>query len=52
MAERLNAHDSKSCEALRSPRVQIPFSAPKENNANSKQTGFAFFYKEHIKRRE
>ena len=30
MAERLNAHDSKSCYAGMYTRVQIPFSAPKE----------------------
>ncbi len=29
MAERLNAHDSKSCYAGMYTRVQIPFSAPK-----------------------
>ena len=29
MAERLNAHDSKSCDAGMYPRVQIPLSAPK-----------------------
>ena len=28
MAERLNAHDSKSCYAGMYTRVQIPFSAP------------------------
>ena len=28
MAERSNAHDSKSCDAGMYPRVQIPFSAP------------------------
>ena len=28
MAERLNAHDSKSCDAGMYPRVQIPLSAP------------------------
>ena len=31
MAERLNAHDSKSCYAGMYTRVQIPFSAPKKN---------------------
>ena len=30
MAERSNAHDSKSCDAGMYPRVQIPFSAPKK----------------------
>ena len=30
MAERLNAHDSKSCYAGMYTRVQIPFSAPKK----------------------
>ena len=30
MAERSNAHDSKSCDAGMYPRVQIPFSAPKD----------------------
>ena len=29
MAERLNAHDSKSCDAGMYPRVQIPLSAPR-----------------------
>ena len=29
MAERLNAHDSKSCYAGMYTRVQIPFSAPR-----------------------
>ena len=29
MAERLNAHDSKSCYAGMYTRVQIPLSAPK-----------------------
>ena len=36
MAERSNAHDSKSCDAGMYPRVQIPFSAPKEYNPNLK----------------
>ena len=31
MAERLNAHDSKSCYAGMYTRVQIPFSAPKKD---------------------
>ena len=30
MAERLNAHDSKSCDAGMYPRVQIPLSAPEK----------------------
>ena len=30
MAERLNAHDSKSCYAGMYTRVQIPFSAPQK----------------------
>ena len=30
MAERLNAHDSKSCDAGMYPRVQIPLSAPQK----------------------
>ena len=30
MAERSNAHDSKSCDAGMYPRVQIPFSAPQK----------------------
>ena len=32
MAERLNAHDSKSCYAGMYTRVQIPFSAPNPKN--------------------
>ncbi len=32
MAERLNAHDSKSCYAGMYTRVQIPFSAPKSGD--------------------
>ena len=32
MAERLNAHDSKSCYAGMYTRVQIPFSAPNEKH--------------------
>ena len=35
MAERLNAHDSKSCYAGMYTRVQIPFSAPNKYNPNS-----------------
>ena len=31
MAERLNAHDSKSCYAGMYTRVQIPFSAPEHD---------------------
>ena len=31
MAERLNAHDSKSCYAGMYTRVQIPFSAPQKS---------------------
>ena len=34
MAERLNAHDSKSCDAGMYPRVQIPLSAPKKSYRN------------------
>ena len=32
MAERLNAHDSKSCYAGMYTRVQIPFSAPQKRD--------------------
>ena len=32
MAERLNAHDSKSCDAGMYPRVQIPLSAPEKDS--------------------
>ena len=32
MAERLNAHDSKSCDAGMYPRVQIPLSAPQNKD--------------------
>ncbi len=39
MAERSNAHDSKSCDAGMYPRVQIPFSAP----AKSEVFGSRFF---------
>ena len=38
MAERLNAHDSKSCYAGMYTRVQIPFSAPQ------KKDGFPVFF--------
>ena len=38
MAERLNAHDSKSCYAGMYTRVQIPFSAPQ------KKDGFSVFF--------
>ncbi len=34
MAERSNAHDSKSCYAGMYTRVQIPFSAPLVNKTN------------------
>ena len=33
MAERSNAHDSKSCYAGMYTRVQIPFSAPRKRKA-------------------
>ena len=36
MAERSNAHDSKSCDAGMYPRVQIPLSAPNKDNPNLK----------------
>ena len=36
MAERSNAHDSKSCDAGMYPRVQIPLSAPNKYNPNLK----------------
>ena len=36
MAERLNAHDSKSCYAGMYTRVQIPFSAPKKKTGESR----------------
>ena len=39
MAERSNAHDSKSCDAGMYPRVQIPFSAPNKKPASA---GFLF----------
>ena len=51
MAERSNAHDSKSCDAGMYPRVQIPFSAPNEYNPNLKPIlvggafGLFLFYK-------
>ena len=35
MAERSNAHDSKSCDAGMYPRVQIPFSAPRTGRVRS-----------------
>ena len=40
MAERLNAHDSKSCDAGMYPRVQIPLSAPEKEVP----FGYLFFY--------
>ena len=43
MAERSNAHDSKSCDAGMYPRVQIPFSAPYGNNTNSFSEFVLFF---------
>ena len=43
MAERSNAHDSKSCDAGMYPRVQIPFSAPYVNNTNSVAEFVLFF---------
>ena len=44
MAERSNAHDSKSCDAGMYPRVQIPFSAPKANDTNlGEMSGFVCF---------
>ena len=36
MAERLNAHDSKSCDAGMYPRVQIPLSAPTKRTFGNK----------------
>ena len=41
MAERLNAHDSKSCDAGMYPRVQIPLSAPQKRD---RQTPVPFLY--------
>ena len=41
MAERLNAHDSKSCYAGMYTRVQIPFSAPKRQVSLG---NLSFFY--------
>ena len=45
MAERSNAHDSKSCYGVTHTRVQIPFSAPDVNNANfGLDSEFALFF--------
>ena len=43
MAERLNAHDSKSCYAGMYTRVQIPFSAPKRRINNAKTLKIRLF---------
>lgn len=43
MAERSNAHDSKSCDAGMYPRVQIPLSAP-VNKRVSAFFGNPFFF--------
>ena len=40
MAERSNAHDSKSCYAGMYTRVQIPFSAPQKKDMSK---GISFF---------
>ena len=49
MAERLNAHDSKSCDAGMYPRVQIPLSAPnKHRNCDTiryHKSGAYFYFK-------
>lgn len=46
MAERSNAHDSKSCYAGMYTRVQIPFSAPSGTQLNPERDliEFHFFY--------
>lgn len=44
MAERSNAHDSKSCDAGMYPRVQIPFSAPKLRFYTRKMYKTVFLY--------
>ena len=45
MAERSNAHDSKSCDAGMYPRVQIPFSAPNDEHTNPDEiSGFVCFF--------
>ena len=45
MAERSNAHDSKSCYGVTHTRVQIPFSAPRICRIclDAKETNSAFF---------
>ena len=44
MAERSNAHDSKSCDAGMYPRVQIPFSAPRTGLERAEIALSGFFY--------
>ena len=45
MAERLNAHDSKSCYGRNRTGVQIPISPPKGNNTNTEtNSGFVLFF--------
>ncbi len=41
MAERSNAHDSKSCYAGMYTRVQIPFSAPQKRHT---ENGMSFLF--------